>query len=171
MDQQTRGTLTLSQLSEIARRLPQAIAQAARQGIITRSARGEYPIACVTQWVKHLQDRIKAVGAGAGVVKERREYLAEKTKLVRIQRLDAEHAVIAVADVQEMVARIGLRVRNNALQVPSDTTPLLIMQDGSIIFRVLTDRVYRMLEHLSAPETWTDDLEDHEAGDGDKSAA
>jgi len=39
MDQQTRGTLTLSQLSEIARRLPQAIAQAARQGIITRSAR------------------------------------------------------------------------------------------------------------------------------------
>ena len=136
-----------------------------------KRARGEYPIACVTQWVKHLQDRIKTVGAGAGVVKERREYLAEKTKLVRIQRLEAEHAVIAVADVQEVVARIGLRVRNNALQVPSDTTPLLIMQDGSIIFRVLTDRVYRMLEHLSAPETWTDDLEDHEAGDGDKSAA
>jgi hypothetical protein len=102
-----------------------------------------------------------------------KENLIARQRAVELEQQEIELArtkgtVIDVAEAQITFQRCAERVRASALAVASDTTPKLIGQDGPTIYRVLTDRMRAMLEHLS---TLGNENDDDEAKNNDRPAA
>jgi hypothetical protein len=159
---------TTDQLAKLLGVSAQSVNEAARKGIIVKTGRGTFPIRAVAQYVAHLHAVIRGTGS-AGLTKEREAYLAEKTKLARLQRLEAEGVLIEKQKVVDAYAHVKRAERDLWLSLPTRAAPALANRPTPEVFAVLMQYVCDLLEGLANVEFTADDEE--EAADVTQEAA
>jgi hypothetical protein len=164
MDQQTPGTLSLVQLTRLTGLSAQSIGQYVRKGVVSKIERDEYALGSVAKIVKHLQDTIKGLGQGIGVVAERREYIRERTAKARLERQALEGSLINVDIVRDAMARVRFAERAAWMALPAKVAPYVVMKaTPAEAFTVLRDAVHDTLDTVGQWELGFDDEDDDDA--------
>jgi phage terminase Nu1 subunit (DNA packaging protein) len=164
MKDQPPGTFTTIQLARVLGVTEQSVTTYARKGIISKMARGLFPVTSVAQVVAHLHKVIegKGGGQGAATADQRRELIAEKTKIAKLERQQLEGSLIDKRLIEDALARIRFAERNAWLGLPSRIAPQLANRPTPEVYKTLADFVHEMLDGLSRTEIDVDDTDEED---------
>jgi phage terminase Nu1 subunit (DNA packaging protein) len=97
----------------------QAVNGHARAGVITKTGRSCFPLSAITEYCEHLRTTIQNGGAGRGLTQQREEYVEEKTKLARMQRLQAEGKLVDIDQVGAGWNHLVAQIRTRMMAIPN----------------------------------------------------
>lgn len=134
------SSLELADLFEITDR---AVRDLAQRGILTKTARGRYPLVeSVRAYTAHLREEASARGGGKGLTDERQRATRERADHLALRNAQARRELVSVIETEAAWSEILRRVRSRSLAVPSrcrQRLPHLTAQDAEAIDREIRD--------------------------------
>jgi phage terminase Nu1 subunit (DNA packaging protein) len=172
MGSQGMSAFTLAQLTQLTGLSAQSLGQLTRKGVVVKIARDQYALSAIARIIKHQHDQIKGLGQGVGVVKERREYLVEKTRMAKLERQRLEGNLIDKRLAELTLAHIWRAERDLWRTLPVRVAPQVAGKEVQACFAILLQHVDETLETISNAEiTFDGEEEDADEAPGDQSAA
>jgi phage terminase Nu1 subunit (DNA packaging protein) len=113
-----KTTFSTSAMAHIIGVSVQRVGQLEREGIIHKTAHGQYALEAITEFCEHQRKMLQDSAGSPSLAAERAELTHEKVLIARMERLALEKELIPARDIAPAFNAIGEHIKARMLAIP-----------------------------------------------------